>query len=443
MASSSLQMHPLYIEDTLNVIFSYLSSHTNLAKVSLVCQIWNRVANAPNLWQDLLEHKSTKHRFTEDFNPLVITGFMRWKEAFRWSSLASFLSRIEELRFGEDSNRHPHMYLSSVTYGNTTFSIFNSCDIKVQRKRTATFEVLIGEKGKYLIQLAVDRNFLFALRGDGYIIQYDLKTNLKTAEIPTAWTLGKIALKRPDSVFRHKFHVEQGYIIIRYGTNMDDVFETIPYENLDRRYEGRDKEVPFPRRIIVHQEKLYILGRNRLFIWSLSTNKKLCSLPFDMDPSLFIHDITMDGNIVCGVDQNTLYVIDLERRLGWKKNDPIYKNDLLIVARVGNLFFTQQMVCLNGDGPQVRRRDDIVVIDLNTGQILERVEDILSGRVIKPEIIRRLIDICRLHEKKWTLPTLLPIKNVNDSNTRRSFIWLAGAFLAAGLAILVYQRYKK
>jgi hypothetical protein len=263
---------------------------------------------------------------------------------------------------------------------------------------------LKGENGKMFTHLAVEKNFLFALRADGNIIQYDLTTVGQTI-IPTLRVRDNIVFHSP--VWTSLFHIEQGYIFIRYEIDLDHVFEIIPYENIEKRSIVEETDISHPYNINVYQEKLYILENKNVFIWDLHSNEKICNLQLPVNPAN-VYDRLIEKNKLFVLAESGLYVVDLETKEAWKED---ITRPLRLFEKIENLFFASRInrVFDHLHNPVIESED--IVMDLNTGKTIAHFQDVLKDGEIKPEVLKQLVEICRLHSKKLELPSNARVYN--------------------------------
>jgi hypothetical protein len=368
----------LYLPDTLGPIFSFLSL-TDFNKTSLVCKTWELVAN--NCWKNLLAYKSTKDRFVENFSSYVADESMTWKEAYRYANLSLLFTKILAKNFSQGSyaaaenpalqnEQFPSVRIPQpwVCFGNTILSIFNSCDVKIQKKGEVEFKIFKGEDGKMLTHLAVENEFLFALRNDGYIVQYHLTTGEQN-KIPTSWVLGQNNIQDRAFKVSGPFHVEGGYMIFKH---LLGGLEILPYGHVKKGQVVVNHDLPFPHHILVVQEKLYILGRNEVFIWDLSKNERVTNLPIPMSPSHFAYDIALAHNRFFVTENKAFHIIHPETAMSVKNAS----KNLYEIVVVGNLLFgsTNTSIPVEGTNNRFQSLTGIVVIDLNTGITLEHVK---------------------------------------------------------------------
>ncbi len=475
MASGVGVQNPLYMPDIVGRIFANLR-FSELDRPYLVCKIWERVIE--NHWESFLAHKSIKHRLVESFSPYVADRSMSWKEAYRFSELAVFLTKVLDKELCAKSyapSENPalqnlygcfHFYMPQprVSYGNSVFTIYHSDDVKIQKNDKSAFEVLKGEPGKMLTHLAVENDFLFALRNDGYIVQHNLITGEEKL-IPTSWALGQIKTQDLRFELSGPFHVEEGYIILKYGDLGGHIFEAIPYFKPDQRKVFIDDDISAASHILVKLGKLYIFGVGHLSIWNLSTNKPIMKLRLQVSPQFHANDIAIHGfrldaakpsqleasknlspltsltlfeknaDLLKRLGQilKALYA-DIANRLGLKslKKKPIifvaenrclraidletgkalkvYSVNFHEIAIIENLIFGTTTENKLGKRSWASGFVDITVMDLNTGRTISCIEDILNFETseINPNVLKQLVEICRIHCEKFVLPPTTP-----------------------------------
>ncbi len=392
--TSEAGRHPLYTLDTWSHIFSFLP-FSDLNRPYLVCKIWDQFVQAR--WEAFL-HKLTRYRFVETFSSDIAEKSMTWKEAYRYSELARLLSRTL------DRNLPPK---PRVTYGNSTYTISDSTDVKIQKRGESEFKVLKGGSGKGLIHLAVENEFLFALRKDGYIVQYDL-TSGEQSIIPTSWALSKNNTPVPQETRVSHFHVEGGYMIIKYTSAQTRTAETIPYRNPDQRAVRTNDAVTLVRPILVKQKMLYTLWKNKIFILDLFNNKEINNLQFTDTLNYNSREFAQSHDILFLAGDEAVLMIDPITGKGLKKYNEVFKE----IAIIDNLLFGTAYTFprivggfLTGIG--------ITVKDLNTGCNILEIKDIIDfqSSEIRPGVLMQLVQICRDHCKKF----IPPVVNHDDS----------------------------
>lgn len=410
----------LVSHDTLGWILSFLPL-SDFLSAAFVCKNWAEVIRKPDLWKNPLSYKSTNYRLIEEFLPYVDKNKLSWKEACRFSELAVLLNRILEIKFpGLDAyitaenpdlinvqNPYTIMRQARISYGNTVLSIFNSSDIKVQVKGDPLFRVLRGEQGTILTQLAVENEFVFALRLDGIIVQINLETE-EQKTIPTSWALNQVPKTDPFFESWSPFLVKNGYIVVHYGSfTTQTVLEVIPYKNPDLRQVQLDPQLDKFRRFAIKQGRVYLGGLRIGHIFSMSLTPPKQVKVFKLDSILSftddhdVRDLAVFDHFLCVSDLQGLYLIDTKtgkciKRPGLNFSQIVVIENLLF----GAVFKASQ----NGESTSA-----IVVHDLNTGDTIATIPGILNPQSteILPEVLPRLVQICREHCKKFIPPESL------------------------------------
>jgi hypothetical protein len=163
--------------------------------------------------------------------------------------------------------------------------------------------------------------------------------------------------------------VEGGYMIFKH---LLGGLEILPYGHVKKGQVVVNHDLPFPHHILVVQEKLYILGRNEVFIWDLSKNERVTNLPIPMSPSHFAYDIALAHNRFFVTENKAFHIIHPETAMSVKNAS----KNLYEIVVVGNLLFgsTNTSIPVEGTNNRFQSLTGIVVIDLNTGITLEHVK---------------------------------------------------------------------
>ena len=253
----------LPIDVLLKNIFATLSL-IDIYSCLRVCREWKDLTDRKELWRTYLFNN---HRYDviDDFSPLVANEVLTWKEAMFFSPLSDFFAKIssdrnflsartrnEEL----DKNIFAHglcnVYIPQcfIRFGNITFAVVDSTNVEMKRNDSDKVYILEGEKGIRLTHLAVEGTYLFTLRIDGVIIQWDYQTGEVVQEIQTAFVKGEDPLfnslkavmasikqtrgiQEPICDYSGSFWVKNGLIALKYRRPLrfPTVCEIINYVN--------------------------------------------------------------------------------------------------------------------------------------------------------------------------------------------------------------------
>lgn len=408
--------------DILTNIFSYLNL-IDFTKSSLVCHDWNKLSKHNWLLKQIVEKEVGKH-IISDFSYLVKNESLNWKEVFKYRSLSNLTTEFMEYKMSTDKMMkaenplfenidYPSVYLPQfyTRHGEIHFNISNSIDVKLTKSNDKEFVILNGENKKYITHLAVDKNFLYALRTDGKIVQWDYE-KLKINQIfETAYSKKNITINQlgESSIIsyngihnpicgHHAFYVKDDYIIMKYGNGLCKTLEIIPISHPDSVHTLiNNNELPLPQQIIIDRNQLYILGRTHIFVWDLLQKKQLKTINIKMSQYGFTWHIDLKkDNIIASCSDNTFHVIDRVSGEEYKK----IKMNLSF-----QFFSTYKNICVGSEN------GEFTTIDLNSGKKIDQIhisDDISS---IKKVIFESAVKTCKYTSNQLTLPQLTLARN--------------------------------
>ena len=279
--------------------------------------------------------------------------------------------------------------------------------------------ILEGENGIRLTHLAVEGTYLFTLRIDGVIVQWDYQKGEVVQEIQTAFAKGKgqplfnslkaematvkktRGIQEPICDYSGSFWVKNGLIALKYRRPLrfPTVCEIINYVNPNESQILSD--VAFGE-LMIKQNKLFSFCDVRFTVFDLLTNEKQ-SFAYKIDPMQRIQDIDVVKNVLCGtMTDRTILLFD--HITGNELKSFKIEDSPKIFTMIGNL--------LIGFG----YKEIPMVVDLNTERRIY-IPDLFcfNNNIINIGEFTRLINICKanlgiatsstqFHCKIWGLP---------------------------------------
>ena len=361
-------------KDCLATIFSYLS-----VKDLLICSIinkrWNVVSNRDMLWKF-----KYPQNIRDDFSSLVDMKLLTWKEVQLYAPLSHLLAenivdlnkclKVDNPQLSEMDGPHvggldfTELEIPSpiANHGDYTFSICSLVDIKIVKKGQSSPSFLYGDKEKMIVYLAAENDYLFALRRDARIVQWNYKAKelVKIIETKETENSGFMRLGVDKHLVYGRFYssrclaVKDGIIAIKYhNQGKGEALEIINYHQPKQRKLIKDNNLSFcASGLFIKNQRIFAYGRNQLYVYNLTTNKKEYFTHMHIDPQLFITAITSDGDVVYAVDCGEMkvnstaeiHVIDLKTKLEWEfpfmASSESHKS-VINMRVIGNFLFCQ------------------------------------------------------------------------------------------------------
>lgn len=207
-------------------IFSSLPME-NVLKCAQVCQLWGRIIESKKL--------AYPRDIVDDFKFLVDEEFLSWEEVPSYIRISNFMDKV--IFWGNELLKPQSVVLNPeyktpqpyARFGNYSFSICNVVDIQVHKKGEKESPILLGKNEIPVICLSVEGAYLFALRQDGMIIQWNYEEGKLVNEIETSYKKDRTSINIVGSDFCCGFHVRRdGVIFIGYKSpaNMIEVIST-------------------------------------------------------------------------------------------------------------------------------------------------------------------------------------------------------------------------
>ncbi len=394
--------------DVLLQIFGLLSG-MDLSRCMRVCCEWKNLSGRDDLWKASL-FNSQRFDVIDDFSSLVADRVLTWKEAVRFSPLTDFFAKIFSEEKGTDhliksknielkNIEYAHLYIprSFIRYGNLTFTVIDSSNVEMKKNGEGKIEILEGKKGVRLTHLAVEGEFLFTLRTDGVIVQWDYQKRKIVQEIETAFAKGdsgfdlmkykmdyaKLYVGLDDTLCGNgSFEVKNGFIVLKYPSHVIHECEIFNYANANESQLVTDKSNPV--RLLIKNNKLFILKRCDVNVLDLITKEFQPSLEIKIDPTYFIYDIDVEKNILCASTcTGIILLIDTitGNEIKSYSFNNIYHHCWRYVTMMGNLFI----------GFSDTR--EVTLIDLNDGQIISEIVNFFDfeDNTLNPVAFTRLI----------------------------------------------------
>ncbi len=413
-----VQVVPVLPRDVFLMIFSLLSFR-DLSRCMRVCRAWKDLTNDDKFWKKVFFRCSVENAI-DDFQPLVNEGIVTWKEAFRFSKISSLFAKIFEVACTSDSKIIPRdMLIEDVTspiwyhipkfmirHGNLDFTIVNSIDVRMINIKTKEVQILKGESDARLTHLAVDRGFVFTLRTDGVVVQWDYRKKEIVQIIESSYAqkdsrfdnlrlyLARISetLKVQEAICDRKcFEVNNGYIFLKYRTFNERYEEVIPYLNV-----GQRNVIDLPRKNLFFTE--FYKKNNFLFTWQ---NGKLIRCNFLKDEQLrtvllneswCFSDLDVEQNILCTLGSDgRMKLLDLSSgKSSFRSGEGYsYYSYFTKFTVIGNL-------CI---GVKDNGSKELFILDLNTGHLKGKADDFfdfVKGEINK-KAFKALIQYCQVN----------------------------------------------
>ena len=389
------QKYNQYSTDLLLNIFTPLST-VDLVNCSRVCSLWHSV---------IQQHKvlcRNQNDIVDDFGKLVENKVLNWNELVSYAPLSNLFTRVmetENIEFRIKRN-NPGLKTNNFTYcmpkaftrnGNYQFAIFNITDIEIYKSGDdeAVF-FLKGEDKKMIACLEVEGDYLFALRNDGVIVQWDYKKQEEKLRIETLYAKKDPRVTAILGFFygKNSFYVKNGSIYIRYRNT--DLIEIIPYEKPEEAQLFESEKLikaDGEKRMIVSKDAIFELGIYEISSLNLLTKEK-CSI-LRSSPNL-IHDFAIYKNAIYAFDDACqLTAVDISSGQKKKFNFSYYhKNlrDLENIEVIGNLFFGLV-------------NDQMHIFDLTSEEFLETIPFSVSFFHFGLNNIEKLVTLTKKYTK--------------------------------------------
>ena len=325
----------------------------SFVKDLLICSIINKRRNVVSN-RDMLWKFKYPQNIRDDFSSLVDMKLLTWKEVNLYAPLSHLLAenivdlgeclKVDNPQLSEMDGSHfcgidlTELEIPSpiANHGDYRFSIYSLVDIKIVEKGQSSPSFVYGDKEKMLVYLAAENDYLFALRRDARIVQWNYKTGemVKIIETMETENSGFIRLGVDKHLRCDRFYftrclaVKDGIIAIKYhNQNKGDALEIITYQQPKQRKFIKDKDLSFcASGLFIKNKRIFVYGRDQLYAYNLATNKKEYFTHMHIHPELFMTAITYDGEVVYAVDCGELtvnskaeiHVIDLKTKLEWE-----------------------------------------------------------------------------------------------------------------------------
>lgn len=405
-------------DELLIYIFSFLNQKELQENVRLTCRKFKILAEDNTLWKNIIDKKDYLSAL-DDFESLVEEDFMKWYEVFHFRTLSDLFSQVFNGNFRSCFKDYPHSEVCECRkyrrYGNTRFEIHNDFDIEMRVKDIEGEIVFKDNEKKPWIALDVEGRFLFALREDGVVIQWDYLIRRVVRKIESS----------DDKNDLMSIIVKDGYIKVGY-------YPTDPYKRRvcaelfsyrkPEYHSSIDLEGCFG--ITMKNHLIYIFKilpnfKSQIEVHNLESQEivRIIQPKYLDTKTLNIQNDILCGTTPCG----SVYLIDQKKNkeIRYRDFNPSKKNTslggLLIngitwghTAMIGNLLLGY-VIEHKMENPPSRKGEAymidtlslnrISIINLNTWKIEGEFDGLFDfeNHSIDPKVLRKLILCCREH----------------------------------------------
>ncbi len=333
-------------------IFSYLPIK-DVRRCALVSRRFRNISDDNVINRNLFINANGKSA-AEDFCHVVNSQIITWKEACKYSEIASFFSSIEKKE--------------CVRKGNYKFSICGNT-IKIQSPEKES--ILDLEDGYIITHIDADDNFLFVMRNDWVIVKFDYRKSQIVGYVNSAFSKRDTQLDFQGYVggnpVCNDFCVNEGYIVIRYNHSLDNAFELIPINDPEKNtLFGKVKIVDF----VVKNNDVYFLYHNYIEVINIiNGTRKRVYLPINSyNPEMKLN-IIGDFCLISVSSRNLIYAINLK--------NPDQYFCLSCSLDIENLSIQGNLILLYGYNTASEANEkSIIIIDIYTGDIVKKFDNI-------------------------------------------------------------------
>lgn len=418
----SKYVHRLLQKDLmLNIFLSF--SFKDLYSCMNVCRAWRDLTNDSTFWNNKLI-QCRMFDVIDIFEQLVHEGVMTWKDAFRFSKVSSLFSKVFQQDSYSDEKiiaRNPQLqnirfpgshYIPrfKVRYGNFDFTVVNCNDVEMRNIKTEKIQILKAESDVRITHLAVDRGFLFTLRADGMIVQWDYGKGEIVQILNTANTIEIIEELKGATCGRESFEVNEGLIFIKYKLPHARFTEVLPYSPMGsgivlKHGHQNDISLTVDRFRKANNHFFSVSGCNVSF-WDCKKyvgQQDGAPEEIQVDQQGYLTDVDIEHNILCVVKRaEMIKILDIssKKELRKLKSDDIHLAQMIVI---GNLY-----IGISNKG--------INVIDLNSMACVKKIGNFFDFKkqLQNPEAFKELMQFC-----KANIEILDPINHPIDSIIKR------------------------
>lgn len=384
-------------------VFSFLSA-LEIGTMSLVCHEWKDITDHNHIFKWRILNYYGRN-VVDNFAPLIVSQKISWKEVPHYHHFADCFSRIINWEFNHSyflRAENPQIPQSKefhdlaqvyfprhfINYGNYNFSICNLFDIKITEIESNKEIILEGDGQNRISHISVENNFIFCLRTDGMIVQWNYQKGEIVQEIQSEYIKGnnifeniKKKIENGEKYSDYKelrhniansFYVKNGYIIINYYwyPRLDHILEIIDYSNQNRNQLINYHNRYLSGKTYIDQNILYILKRNDIFIFDIKNKYIPNEIKIHINSSKrknMANDFCIQKNIIYATDTDKkMHIINKKNRKEIKKYSlPKCFWSAEPIAVVKNILFGFQHHTDRGIASDGISSDGISVFDLN------------------------------------------------------------------------------
>ncbi|MCB1112979.1 MAG: F-box protein [Chlamydiia bacterium] len=439
---SLLQTSPADVENICGLpmevwghVFSFLNDSEDLASCLATCKVWRE----SQILQELYIEKSVGDVAVENLKILSRRSkLLVLRDVDKLYSILRLEAKIVPMKIHDNNfivEKNPYYHsvscgafndatLSCPTAksGNHYFTIVNLIDIEIERLDTKEKKILKGEENLPVSHIVTEARYLFALRKDGIIVQWDYSTGEIVQKIETAFSKNDVNVEKvtrelkEQDIFRRRFcclnmTVNEGKIALLHGCSAAVAFEVIDYRSpyysiIPPMNKGTDDEritvnrrpfLHWSRHLLIKDNKLYLQGLNAVVVWDLAKRKEDRAIIFDFFQGEY-NDFDVQGKTLCALQDSKLLVYDLES--GQYMLLPMPYCHALVIS--GEHVLCSGIEFLKERGKWVHH---IHVVNLKEKRIIETLNDAVDPtyQTLRRSAADRLVELYTEPDVGWSL----------------------------------------
>ncbi|MCC5831537.1 MAG: F-box protein [Chlamydiales bacterium] len=404
-ATNEIKLDPVQylLPDICRLIFSKLS-HSELVRCMSVSKGWQSLASDEGTWK-IKASQLGGTNVQGDLQQLVENNKLSWKEVVQYIAKLNIIFELfqyenpssERIRSNNPqfSSKYPPFNANIDTIsvlmprpyakrGYYEFFITDSNNVTVKHKDNLIFTLKDTDRSGSLFfsHLALDGSFLFALRSDGAILQWNYETGILYHEHQTAWSKGDQRLckaKRESNKITNYngFHVDSGFIVLAYGNASHPFMEIISHRDL-RTFWIENQDICFPHSMQIDGENLFVQQGGSLFVWNLSEGSHLGTIFYDEPGS---HMAFRPG-----INKNKIWTWTTNSRLHVHQRESLKLISIHKTQKMGDACFgiIKSLAFLNNGW------GGIDVIDLNKNKFVFNIQKLPHDQLEELNLLRTL-----------------------------------------------------